>query len=847
MNRSRSAAVGLLMLVSLSHAMTSMGSEHAPGAESTMIHHPSASLAIAGKLEDVKMKSSIAQLVRTLQHPHQPPSEFERRPKLELVTKQGVVKAPTPNPNGRKLVYTEESAAGLPQSITISSQAIRIGTGNNRTGAKRSLNLDVDQDGVRTIEGVRVPDDEHDKHYTWRNARVIKGFLVPNGEEANPHRKRQVVHHVSDPQAYLAAAAQAQAQGVTATLAQQQPVPPQTTYSSSGQQPTFAYAPQQGQQMYVFQDPNQSQSASQRSETSSNSQQQQFLIAQQAQAAVQALQQQQQQQTQPSQITQADILNAVLGGAGASSYVQIPSQEIDQRQLLQQQQQQYQQQQQLQAQAAFEERQGQVVQSAPQNAFVVQPQTYVAGPGGQTFTVPIPVPADQVQHYQQQQQHTHHHQQQQVQQHHHQAQRLPQRSPHFNHKQQQQQQHPNNNNFARRVMTALHNNQKTLERMDTATAVVPALASTGIFLGLSALAAGWYLSKNNREVGIVKRTGKPSTRNKRDVPPGFPGAPQPQGNGQEVDQATFFQSIIQQSLEKSQQQYEEQEPIVYQPQQQQQPEPVYQQQEERRPQAKSGRRPASSRRDDEEPSYPNRKYAQEKSGALTIGSSKNFAKVFIPAFILGISVISITALIFGWYVTGANREIAFLEPASYSRKKRSLDLSDGWLQRAIKAIHGNPYDRLPAPTSKSLLPHPFLESEAAKTTSTEFAISNTGLTGVLAGGAIIALITLGLASSYSESARKSSLRANPSFGHFRHPAAMRGSRSLWNNDLLEEDFQVNPGLFASLLASMEGAGRKVGEAGDSPCVKRALCDLLITQDDETLKSLEKRMATLIPL
>lgn len=1170
--------------------------DHAPSSDKTY-HFPSASLTIAGDLKDVKLKGTIAQLVRALQQPTSSvPTEPvkakenpEPKPKTTHQHSSGTKKIIHPSQlitkfnihkNGKKLYYGDP----IPETITVSSQSVKV-TQSNTTGDKRARHLQAfignSPSPVKTITGTRVPDNEEDKHYTWRQARVIKNFLVPNGRPANPHKKRQVI--ITDPQQYLAAAAAAQAQGATtiidATLGNngqprtsvfyaqegsatnnnnaalfaaandpsQQRSHPHVVYqnqqqvsssaqqhhshnqhhqtaATNGQTSAFSYNPQhqQNAHMYVVQDGNafnvQQYQANQAAPSSSSHQHQAQLVHQQSQsqffsrsgevstaasqssqqqqqgsasgttggsaalrapqtqqtlsaqikeqqqyqsgldtqaiqAAVEAVQQleaqqqaaaagagtgqqqavQQQQQSQlAGQIQQAQqvgipgllqaqqiqlaaqgsspqqtvVIPQTAGGATAqeilaaaaaangqltAQYIQIqPSQEQQLQLQLQQQQQQAGQQQpqqhQYPASNQFAERQtfpgsggGAVTGTfaGTTTQYVIQPQTYVQGQGGPTFTVPIPVPVEQAAQVltQQQSHQQNHHQQQQQQQ-------SRNNHGHNNHHNQYQQQHyqGGNNNGNNRHLHQQHQGQnsnqqqssigdrmkqvsnqiftrKMLERVET-NAVVPALASTGLFLGLSALAAGWYLSKNNREVGIVRRTGKFSKKS---------GAPNSSGNGgggivlpapeekekentantrtrrdlasmvtpqqyspsgaPEVDQATFFQSIIQQSLEKTQTEYDTpaEQPVYSHSQQDNygshdnsgpvgyhrgEPEPERQGPPPPGPAPSSRYRSKYSRYNDRPSKYSSRdddyyeppassrisksQQLKEKSDGWSVHSAKNFARVAIPAIVLTGAAIGIIAVIFGWYISGDNREIAFLESPTtnsigqggWSRRKRSLfgssnapasaAWSDGWLIRTLKAIHGNPYDNMPAPTAKSFVPYPyFLDKDSSKTSTLEFKVSNNGLAGVLAGGAVLAVVALGLINSFSESSGRNlkTARYNHLLTHSASSAAtnansksstnplthLRAPRTMaahFDNNLEFQHAAGSPSFFESIISSLEASGdtvmNKLSQLSQSNwqqsnCTKRIVCQVITSQGDDTVRIMEKKMASVMKM
>jgi len=362
--------------------------------------------------------------------------------------------------------------------------------------------------------------------------------------------------------------------------------------------------------------------------------------------------------------------------------------------------------------------------SSPAGNYVIRHQTYVAGPGGQMFTVPVPVQQTKDQNSREEDS---------AETSEDEKDRRDQSGSEESEREESEPHRPISS-FMRRIMDAFSVRGDASERVGTNIAL-PVLASTGVFFGLGALAAGWYLSNGNREVGILRRTGKPVPQGMHNVQRIRRQAP---GQPSEVDQSTFFQTIIQQAIEKQQEQHESAD------------EPQSGTIEDPQPQSlnKYGRRKPLNRNDMEEEVHtqtsPNSKLAQRPIHHKSWGPSRkalNFAKVAIPAIILGGAVIAIGVVIFGWYITGSNREIAFLEPSAYSRRKRDLTTtapSNGWVQRVLTSIHENPYER--NSVGGATISNPFSEADTSKH-NLEYHANNISDTVVAVSLALVALLS----------------------------------------------------------------------------------------------------------
>lgn len=77
----------------------------------------------------------------------------------------------------------------VPDPVVISSDMVFVKQQQDSGKVKRGKSLmEISEDGIPLIHGVREPDDENDKRQTWRNARVINGELVPYEKGYTPPR-----------------------------------------------------------------------------------------------------------------------------------------------------------------------------------------------------------------------------------------------------------------------------------------------------------------------------------------------------------------------------------------------------------------------------------------------------------------------------------------------------------------------------------------------------------------------------------------------------------------------------------------------------------------------------------
>ncbi|CAB3362828.1 Hypothetical predicted protein [Cloeon dipterum] len=79
----------------------------------------------------------------------------------------------------------------VPKPVQVTSRLLNIKDEASAAASSRSgRQMTIDSDGIPVITGVRVPDDEHDRTHTYRNARVIKNVLVPYDAPQQQQQRR---------------------------------------------------------------------------------------------------------------------------------------------------------------------------------------------------------------------------------------------------------------------------------------------------------------------------------------------------------------------------------------------------------------------------------------------------------------------------------------------------------------------------------------------------------------------------------------------------------------------------------------------------------------------------------
>ncbi|XP_059621201.1 uncharacterized protein LOC132264884 [Phlebotomus argentipes] len=82
---------------------------------------------------------------------------------------------------------TLNKARKVPTPVFISSEPVYVKDSAAKVKRGRSM-IEVGEDGISVVHGIRMPDDEVDKVKTWRNARVINGELQPYEKGYKPPR-----------------------------------------------------------------------------------------------------------------------------------------------------------------------------------------------------------------------------------------------------------------------------------------------------------------------------------------------------------------------------------------------------------------------------------------------------------------------------------------------------------------------------------------------------------------------------------------------------------------------------------------------------------------------------------